>query len=131
MTKSLWLLALPPAALALAACAAASSPSSQQDGANAAAAAAPASAAEAEDGESEETVALSAVPSSVLTAGQGAVSGITFSSAEREVEGGATVYSLRGTANGKCYEVEVTADGKVVEVEDCNECEECEGGEDR
>jgi len=123
MKNALWLLVLAPAALC--ACGSASSRSGADAPASASLAAAP-----ADDDDAEEAVALSAVPAGVMSAAQGAVSGITFSSAEREVEGGATVYSLCGTANGKKYEVEVTSDGKVVEVEDCDDCDECDGEDD-
>jgi uncharacterized membrane protein YkoI len=124
MRNALRLIALSPLGFALCACAASSA--AQQQGADAPAAVS-ASAALAETGDTEEDIALSAVPASVLSAAQGAVSGITFSSAEREVEGGKTLYSLCGTADGKNYEVEVAADGTVVEVEDCEDCEDCDG----
>ena len=127
MSKALWLLVLPPLGLALCSCAASSAPPhSGADGS----APAPAGASLAEAGESEESVALDSVPSAVRTAAQGAVSGIVFSSAERETENGATVYSLRGTANGKTYEIEVNAAGQVVEVEN-GDCDECDGDDDR
>src|SRR5262245_49248706 len=131
MLKTLSLLALAPLGLALCACAAASSTDSK-NGADGAAAA-PKGAALAESGESEESVALDSVPADVRSAAAGAVAGIVFSKAERETENGATVYTLCGTANGKCYEVEVSAAGKVLEVEDgdCDECEDGEEGEDR
>jgi len=127
MTKALWLLAVPPVGLALCACAAASSPAPQAgaDGS----APAPKAAALAEAAESEEDVALDSVPEAVRSAAQGAVSGISLSGAEREVEKGATVYTLRGTANGKHYEVEVSAAGKVLEVEDGDDEDGDEGDE--
>jgi hypothetical protein len=123
MKNALRLLALSPLGFALCACAASSAP--PKNGADASGSM-PASSALADTGDTEEDIALTAVPAAVLTAAQGAVSGITFSSAEREVEGGKTLYSLCGTANGKKYEVEVAADGTVVEVEDCDDCEECD-----
>jgi hypothetical protein len=123
MRKALWLLVLPPLSLALCSCAASSA--TPQSGGELSAPA-PAGASLAEAGESEENVALDSVPSAVRTAAQGAVSGISFSGAERETENGATVYTLRGTANGKTYEVEVSAAGKVLEVEDGDDCNECD-----
>lgn len=127
MLKTLSLLALAPLGFALCACAAASSTDSK-NGADGAAAA-PRGAVHAESGESEETVALDSVPADVRSAASGAVAGIVFCKAERETENGATVYTLCGTANGKTYEVEVSAAGKVLEVEG-GECEEChEDGE--
>jgi uncharacterized membrane protein YkoI len=71
---------------------------------------------DADDG-AEEQVALSAVPAAALAAAKAAVQGVTFTSAEKELEGGRVVYSLEGTADGKRCEVEVTADGKVTEIE--------------
>lgn len=128
MRYALGLLVVAPLTLALCSCAAPSSP--EKHGGADAHAGAPAAAALAESEEMEDGVALSSVPDTVLEAGRGAVSGISFSSAEREVEGGETRYSLIGTANGHKYEVEVTAAGKVVEVED-GDCDECEDGEDK
>ena len=129
MLKTLSLLALAPLGLALCACAAASSTDSKHDADGSSAA--PKGAALAESGESEESVALDSVPADVRSAAAGAVAGIVFTKAERETENGATVYSLCGTANGKKYEVEVSAAGKVLEVEDCDECEDCdEDGDD-
>jgi len=58
------------------------------------------------------------VPEPALTAAQGAVEGITLTEAEMETEDGQTVYVLEGEAAGKEYEIEVTADGKVLEVEE-------------
>ena len=123
MRNALRLIALSPLGFALCACAASSAP--PKNGADAPGPM-PASSALADTGDTEEDIALSAVPASVLSAAQGAVSGITFSSAEREVEDGKTLYALCGTADGKKYEVEVAADGTVVEVENCDECEDCD-----
>ena len=131
MLKTLSVLAPAALGLALCACAAASSTDSKNgaDGSSAA----PAGAALAESGESEESIALDSVPSDVRSAAAGAVSGIVFSKAERETEKGATVYTLCGTANGKSYEVEVSAAGKVLEVEggDCDECDEDGEGDEK
>lgn len=66
----------------------------------------------------EETVALDQVPESVRKAAEAAVPGFAIKSAEKEVENGTTLYCLEGTAGGKPCEVEVTADGKVLEIED-------------
>jgi uncharacterized membrane protein YkoI len=112
------------AALAAAGCAARSSDPGPALGG--AAPAANAVADDDDDGDSEEAVALDAVPSAAMKAAKGAVSGITFSSAERETENGVVVYSLKGTAGGKTYEVEVTADGKVTEVEDGDDADDDE-----
>lgn len=67
--------------------------------------------------ESEEPVALDAVPAAVLAAARAAVPGITLSSAEREVEHGATQYCLHGTVAGERVEVEISPSGAVLEIE--------------
>jgi len=75
--------------------------------------------------ENEKEVPLSDVPPEALKAAQGAVDGITITEAEMEKEDGQTVYVFEGEANGKEYEIEVTPEGKVLEVE-----EETEEGEE-
>ena len=67
--------------------------------------------------ENEKEVPLSEVPAPAIKAAQGAVEGITLSEAEVEEEDGQTVYDIEGAANGKEYTIEVTAEGKVIEVE--------------
>ena len=67
--------------------------------------------------EDEKEIALSQVPREAVAAAQRAVEGITLTEAEVEEEDGRTVYVLEGMANGTEYEIEVTADGKVLEVE--------------
>jgi hypothetical protein len=47
-----------------------------------------------------------------------AVDGINITEAEMEKEDGQTVYVFEGDANGKEYEIEVTPEGKVNEVEE-------------
>ena len=66
----------------------------------------------------DEEIALSEVPANVMAAAEKAVPGITFTSAEKETEDGVVIYEFEGTVNGKEYEVEVTAAGEVIEVED-------------
>ena len=65
----------------------------------------------------DKEIPLSQVPAQAVTAAQGAVEGITLTEAEMEKEKGQTIYDLEGMANGQKYEIEVTADGKVLEVE--------------
>jgi uncharacterized membrane protein YkoI len=69
------------------------------------------------------------VPAAAVKAAQGAVEGVTLTEAEVEKEDGETVYILDGTADGKEYEIEVTAEGKVLEVEE--ETEDDEEDEDK
>ncbi len=68
-------------------------------------------------GEDDKEVPLSEVPTPALQAAQGAVDGVILTEAEMDEEDGRTVYDIEGTANGVEYEIEVTADGKVLEVE--------------
>ena len=69
------------------------------------------------DRDDERDIDLNDVPQAAMAAAQAAVQGIEFTSAETEVEKGVTVYSLEGVAGAQEYEVEVTAEGKVLEVE--------------
>jgi hypothetical protein len=66
--------------------------------------------------EDEKEISLSDVPVVAVNAAQQAVENITLTEAGVEKEG-RTVYVLEGTANGKEYEIEVTTDGKVLDVE--------------
>lgn len=81
--------------------------------------------------EKEKEVPLSEVPAEALEAAQGAVDGVTITEAEMEKEDGETVYIFEGEANGKEYEIEVTAGGKVLEVEEeAEEAKDDEGEDD-
>ena len=68
--------------------------------------------------EKEKEVPLSEVPEAAVTAAKGAVEGITLTEAETQTKGGQAVYLLEGQAAGKVYEIEITADGKVIEVKE-------------
>ncbi len=74
--------------------------------------------------ENEKEIPLSEVPAAAVKAAQGEVEGINLTEAEVEEEDGETVYILDGTAAGKEYEIEVTAEGKVLEVEEETEDDE-------
>ncbi|MEQ8763082.1 MAG: PepSY domain-containing protein [Planctomycetota bacterium] len=69
----------------------------------------------------EEVIPLDEVPTAALAAAEKAVPGVTFDRAERETEEGRVVYGLEGTLDGVRHEVEVTADGDVIEVESGDE----------
>ncbi|MCZ7646995.1 MAG: PepSY domain-containing protein [Planctomycetota bacterium] len=66
----------------------------------------------------EEKLALKDVPEAVLKAAQEAVKGIVFDEAEKKTRGETVVYELEGKAGEKRYEVKVSADGKVLKVEE-------------
>jgi uncharacterized membrane protein YkoI len=71
-----------------------------------------------DDGDdAEERVELSAVPDAIKNAALTALPGLVLTGAERETEDGRVVYGLEGTVNGVPWEVEVAADGTVLEVE--------------
>jgi len=67
--------------------------------------------------EEEEDIALSKVPKKVLEAAQKAVPGITLTEAEVEKTSKGLVYELEGTLDAKEYEIEVSAAGEVLEIE--------------
>jgi uncharacterized membrane protein YkoI len=70
-----------------------------------------------EEDDEEVAVALADVPRLVLDAAKAALPGAVFTSAEMEQEQGVTVYCLCGTHEGEQVEIEVSADGKVLEIE--------------
>lgn len=82
---------------------------------------------DADDGD-DEAIALDLVPESVKRAALAAVPGLVLQAAEKELEGSITVYSLAGRVGNEEYEVEVSADGRVREIE---KGEESDDGDDR
>ena len=67
--------------------------------------------------EEGKEIAVSQVPKAAIEAAQNAVKGINLTEAEVEKEKVQMVYTLEGKAtDGKEYKIEVTADGKVLEV---------------
>lgn len=71
-----------------------------------------------EEGEEEEqAIALDQVPADVLAAARAALPGAVFTSAEVETEDGQLVYCLEGHLDAEAVEVEVAADGRVLEIE--------------
>lgn len=65
----------------------------------------------------ERMIAVSEVPDAVLAAVRAEVPGIEITEAIVEEERGRTVYEIEGVADGIEYEFEVTADGKILEME--------------
>ena len=72
-----------------------------------------------EHGENDVPMPLDKVPPSVVKAAGEKLPGVKFDSAYKETtKDGKEVYELRGkTKEGKIRDVEVTADGKVLEVD--------------
>jgi uncharacterized membrane protein YkoI len=74
--------------------------------------------------ESEKEIPLAQVPDAAIAAAKSAVDGIALKEAEVEDEDGQTIYILEGVAGGQEYEIEVTGEGKVLEVEQQTEAGE-------
>ena len=71
-----------------------------------------------EKGENDVPMPLDKVPPSVMKIAEDKLPGVKFDSAYKETKGGKDVYELRGkTKEGKIRDLEVTADGKVLEVD--------------
>jgi hypothetical protein len=68
-------------------------------------------------GETEEEIPLSEVPAKILEAAEKAVPGIEFTEAEIEKTDDGVIYELEGILNEERYEIEISAEGKVLEVE--------------
>lgn len=77
------------------------------------------------DQEEEMAVELESVPAAVIAAAEAALPGIIFDEAEYEEEDGLMVYELEGMLGAARYEIEVTPEGEVIEVEEV-EAEEIE-----
>lgn len=82
-----------------------------------------------DEGEEQE-IALDAVPSAVRAAAVAAVPGFVLEEACTETEDGVLIYCLEGKAKGTEYEVDVAADGRVLEVDAEEEEEEAGEGDD-
>ncbi|MEE9466046.1 MAG: PepSY domain-containing protein [Candidatus Neomarinimicrobiota bacterium] len=67
--------------------------------------------------ETEEEIPLSEVPKEIIAAAQEAVPGIELTEAEVEKTRKGLVYELDGTVDGKEYEIVISADGEVLEIE--------------
>jgi uncharacterized membrane protein YkoI len=65
----------------------------------------------------EVKVPVAQVPEAVKKAAQNAAPGITISRATKETEGKRTVYELEGKVGDKECELEITAEGKLLEME--------------
>ena len=70
------------------------------------------------DDDMEVALTLADVPPVVRSAAEGAVPGIELTEAELELEDGREVYELTGLKDGVEYEIDVTPEGVVVEIEE-------------
>jgi uncharacterized membrane protein YkoI len=71
---------------------------------------------EKKEKEEGKEIPVSQVPKAAMDAAQNAAKGVNLTEASVEEEKGQTVYTLEGKADGKDYEIEVTADGNVLKV---------------
>ena len=67
--------------------------------------------------EEKEEVPLSEVPTPVLVAAKGAVENITLTKAKIKEDNDQKVYELDGLSDGRRYEIDVSAAGRVLEVD--------------
>jgi uncharacterized membrane protein YkoI len=74
-----------------------------------------------EDDEDEEEVTLDEVPAAVKATILANAQGGTIEEIERETEDGQVVYEAEVVINGKEYDIEVAADGKLLEIEEEDE----------
>ena len=65
-----------------------------------------------------EEIALDKVPQAVIQAANAELPGFKISEASMETEDNMTVYELEGEVSGKKYEIELSADGQILEIEE-------------
>ena len=83
-------------------------------------------------GETEQEIPLSEVPAKILEAAEEAVPGIELTEAEIEKSDDGVTYELEGILGEKTYEIEINAEGKVLEVEvEDDEDEDNDDGEEK
>ena len=116
MTRDLWLLAVLVAGLSLPGCRGTTDPGpalyAEHDETTGAAG------DDDDDHDADEhEIALADVPANVLAAARAALPGATLVEAGVEAEDGVTVYVLDAVRDGVEYEIAVSADGRVLEVE--------------
>jgi uncharacterized membrane protein YkoI len=63
---------------------------------------------------------LSKLPDKVHETARNAKEGIALTGFSTEHEGGRLIYEVEGNVDSKCYEIEITSEGKVVEIEKCD-----------
>lgn len=68
-------------------------------------------------GDEEKEVSAKGVPAKVIKAAKKAVPGIEITEAESATLDGTVVYEVEGKLNGKDYELEIDAEGNVLEME--------------
>jgi len=91
--------------------------------------AAPARGAENEKGKQDEKIALDQLPAAVKAAAEQAVKGIVLTEAEKATKKGEVIYEVAGKVGDKEYEIKISADGKVLKVEEADKEEEGKEGD--
>lgn len=71
--------------------------------------------------EYELDIDLDAVPANVIQAATDALPGIELSAAEYEEEDGMMIYELEGMLGDTLYEIEITPEGEVLEIEEIDD----------
>jgi uncharacterized membrane protein YkoI len=70
------------------------------------------------DKDNDIEIALSEVPTNIITIVQNTLPGITLTEAKKEVKNESVIYELEGKLiNGKEYEVTITEDGTIIKIE--------------
>ena len=70
------------------------------------------------DKSNEVDIPVTEVPANIVSIVQNTLPGITLTEAEKETRDESVVYELKGKLiNGKKYEIEIAADGTIIEVE--------------
>lgn len=67
--------------------------------------------------EEEKEVPLSEIPTPVLVAAKGAVKNIILTKSKIKEVDDQKIYVFEGTSDGKSYEIDVNAAGRIIEVE--------------
>lgn len=65
----------------------------------------------------DDSIPLKDVPAAVIKTAKNAAKGIVIEEAEVEEENGVTVYEIKGTTKEFEFEMEITKDGKLLELE--------------
>jgi hypothetical protein len=82
------------------------------------------------NGDSEQRILLSNTPANVIEAANNAVPGGEITEVEMEVEDGETVYEVEKVVDGVEYDIDVTPEGVVKEVEKEGDDEDDEEDDD-
>ena len=70
------------------------------------------------DKDNDIDIAISEVPTSIITIVQNTLPGISLTEAEKEVKDDTVIYELEGKLiNGKEYEIKITENGTIIKIE--------------